>query len=468
MHNLFIEQSWSKLFKLLTKESKMKALLPILTFLWPVLTYAQFSVGERTITFNDPSRNNRAIECEIYYPAASAGTNVPLASGSFPVIVFGHGFTMQPTAYPNWKDEFVPEGYIMVFPSTETGFSPSHEAFGLDLKFMAIEMQNAGSDNSSPFYQHVFNRTAIMGHSMGGGASLLAASNFSGVDCIVGLAPAETNPSAVSAAANALAPTLILSGESDGVTPPAEHHIPIYDGAGSGCKYFVSITDGSHCRFASNPGLCTFGEIIPGTLSAGDQQAVSYAVCRPWFEYFLKEDCSAWDDFQTALNTESNLGTINSICLNDAPVITDNGSSLESNQQSNYQWYLNGTEIPNATQQTFNYTQSGIYQVGTVVLGNCPTLSNEINVQITGIEEYEIEVKSDNAFVTLTPNLILRNSSITWLDVSGRILEVIEIGRIRANQPITINRPSKNGVHLLRLTSENYQQTWQFVTVSGN
>lgn len=439
----------------------MKRFLYLLVFLLPLSAFSQFNIGHRTITYNDPARSNRAIECEIYYPGVSAGDNVDVASGEFPVIVFGHGFTMQPTAYPNWKDEFVPEGYIMVFPGTETGFSPSHEAFGLDLRFIATEMQAAGADNASPFYQHVFDRTAIMGHSMGGGSSYLAASGFAGVDCVIGLAPAETNPSAITAAANVSAPSLILSGASDGVTPPNDHHIPIHNGVGSNCKYFVSIANGSHCRFASNPGFCTLGEIIPGTLPAADQQAVSYAVCRPWFEYFLKDECDSWDDFETALATEDDLGAVNSECENDAPVIADNGGTLESDLQPNYQWYLNGSPIPSEDQQTHTYSQSGTYQVGTTNLGNCPTLSNEVVVQLTGIVDNEVKLNFTTNFIEIHSKIDLRKIQLDWIDTSGRIVEEFTLKSLASNGRIVLERPSYQGLKLLRLRSDKVSKVWK-------
>ncbi|MFM1875089.1 MAG: hypothetical protein RL266_826 [Bacteroidota bacterium] len=440
----------------------MKASLISIAFSLVSLTVsAQFQIGHRTITYNDPARSNRAVACEVYYPGVSAGDNVAVASGEFPIIVFGHGFTMQPTAYPNWKNEFVPEGYIMLFVSTETGFSPVHQEFGLDIRFLATKLQSEGQNNASPFYQHVSNRTAFIGHSMGGGSSFLAASGFSGVDCVVGLAPAETNPSAVSAAANVSAPTLILSGSSDGVTPPADHHIPIYNGVGSNCKYFVSIQNGSHCRFASSPGLCTLGEIIPGSLSAADQQAVSYAVCHPWFRYFLKDDCSAWNDFETALATESDLGTINSICANNAPIISENAGTLESDQQANYQWYLNGVEIPNADQQNYIYSQSGTYQVGTVNLGSCPTLSNEIVVQITGIVEPEISIQQLGDNIRLETRDELQDVIFEWFELSGRLLETNSVASIPSRSSINLPKPSFEGVKLLRLRSEQVSKVWR-------
>lgn len=431
----------------------MKHLLLALLFL-STSVQAQFQVGERTITYNDPVRSNRAIECEVYYPAASAGSNVAIAIGEFPIIVFGHGFAMQVGAYPNFWNEYVPQGYIMVFPTTEGSFlSPNHGAFGADLQFLVNEMQAEGQNAGSPFYQAVANRSAIMGHSMGGGATFLGASNFSGVDCIVGLAPAETNPSAVSAAASITAPTLVFSGASDGVTPPADHHIPIYDATGADCKYFVSIENGSHCHFASNTVTCTLGEIIPGSLGAEAQRQATYAVLTPWFDYFLKDDCDAWDDFQTALSTETDLGTINSSCANDAPVIVENGGTIESNMQGNYQWYLDGSPLNGETQQTLDYMQSGTYQVSTINLGNCEVFSNEVVVQITDVAEIVITLNNNSLDqVQLLSRSVLTKPEAVWFDVSGRVLQT---DMLQSTGFIyTIQKPQITGIKLLQIRSE--------------
>ncbi len=60
---------------------------------------AQYQVGHLQQTFVDSSRGNRNITTEIYYPAATAGNNVPVAAGQFPVLVFGHGFVMTWSAF---------------------------------------------------------------------------------------------------------------------------------------------------------------------------------------------------------------------------------------------------------------------------------------------------------------------------------------------------------------------------------
>jgi predicted dienelactone hydrolase len=225
----------------------------------PFGTIAQFQIGHTSITFQDPSRGNRSIPTEIYYPSSISGDNVPVINGEHPVIVFGHGFVMAWDAYQNLWEEIVPKGYIMVFPKTEGSFvGTNHQAFGWDLQFLVTKMQMENQTNSSIFYLKVAKETALMGHSMGGGAAFLAAdslcrNNNPNLKGIIGLAPAESSTNGVSSiksAKNINIPALVLSGSKDGVTPPNVHHIPMYDSLSSTCKTFISILGGAHCYFA--------------------------------------------------------------------------------------------------------------------------------------------------------------------------------------------------------------------------
>jgi hypothetical protein len=278
--------------------------LLILLFSMTVLhTSAQFSIGHLSHTFIDPNRNNRQILCEIYYPALTNGESTTAADGVFPVIVFGHGFVMGYDAYENLWNDFVPEGYIMAFATTEGGLAPSHQNFGLDLRFISENMNFLNTLEASALYNHIAPERAIAGHSMGGGATWLAASGSSSVNCIVGLAPAETNPSAVSAGASVTVPALVLSGSADAVTPPAQHHTPIYEGTASNCKSFVNIIEGSHCYFANSGSLCDFGEFNPGDMLRETQQAITYSYMMPFFEYYLKGLEAAFEEFITVINS---------------------------------------------------------------------------------------------------------------------------------------------------------------------
>jgi dienelactone hydrolase len=250
---------------------------------------AQFEVGHLSATYIDPTRSDRSIACEVYYPSTSAGDAVPVAEGTFPFIAFGHGFVMDYTAYQNITDALVASGYVMIYVETEGGFAPSHADFGLDLAYVADHFFEENATAGSLFQSHLIDRCAIMGHSMGGGATWLAANTSESVDCIAGLAPAETNPSAIAAASNVNVPALVLSGSSDAVTPPADHHIPIYEGTASECKIFVDILNGSHCGYADSGSLCDFGEFGFNGLSRAEQQVITHDLLQAFFDFHLKD-----------------------------------------------------------------------------------------------------------------------------------------------------------------------------------
>lgn len=275
-----------------------------------VTVIAQFSVGHTTITFNDPDRTGgfgsgggpgRQIQTEIYYPAASATENVDAALGNFPVIVIGHGFLMTWDSYDNYWDLLVPMGYIVALPRTEGNFAPSHNDFGLDIALVADRLRALDEDPESLFFDRVAPQVAVGGHSMGGGASVIAAANGS-VTTYFGLASAETNPSAVAAAASVEVPALMFAGSSDDVTPPSEHQTPIYNAFTSDCKAYVNLTGGGHCFFANPSGTCDLGEAFSSgniTLSREEQLNITYAYLVPWFDFWLKGNEAAWTTFAT-------------------------------------------------------------------------------------------------------------------------------------------------------------------------
>ncbi len=270
--------------------------------------YAQ-QVGHATITFVDPLRNNRQIVTEVYYPATAAGNNTPIAPGAFPLISFGHGFVMAWSAYQNFWDMLVLEDYIVVFPTTESGISPNHTEFGKDLKFLISEIQMNGA-GAAFTASSVGNTSAIMGHSMGGGSSFLAAENNSTITTMVTFAAANTNPSSITAAQQVSVPTLLFSGVNDCVTPPAQHQDIMYDSTTAAYKTQINITGGGHCYFANSNFSCTFGEstCTPSpSIVREEQQDVTSDLLKLWLGYFLKNDCQDAQAFQDSLLTSTRI-----------------------------------------------------------------------------------------------------------------------------------------------------------------
>lgn len=277
-------------------------------------SYAQpFQIGHTTINFIDSSRSNRTIAAEIYYPSDIAGDNVALTTSTtvpFPVLCFGHGFVMTWDAYQNFWSFLVPKGYIMIFPKTEGSLSPSHLDFGKDLSFLINQMNALGNNSSSIFYNRISNMNAVMGHSMGGGASFLAAQLNSNIKTLVNFAPAETNPSAITAAASITIPSLIFAGVNDCVTPPNTNQTPMYNGLISTCKTMISIIGGSHCQMANSNALCSFGESTcspTATITRSVQHAKIFSYLLPWLDYQLKGNCIQGNLFDSQIVADNSI-----------------------------------------------------------------------------------------------------------------------------------------------------------------
>lgn len=254
-----------------------------------------FAIGDRSLTFYDVERD-RDIACEVHYPALVAGNDTPVEDGQFPVIVIGHGFVMGTDAYTYLWQHYAPLGYIVALPSTEAGFAPDHEAFGLDIAFVASDLVAANDVPSSPFYQHVLPKAALMGHSMGGGAAFLGAAGNADIATLVTLAPAETDPSAVAAAPSVLVPTLVFSASEDCVTPIADHQGPMYEALTAPCKAFVNITGGGHCYFGDDSFTCSFGELTCGpdlTITREEQHAVVTDMTDLWLRLHVRDEAEA-------------------------------------------------------------------------------------------------------------------------------------------------------------------------------
>jgi dienelactone hydrolase len=294
----------------------MRLVLSLIGLLFSLFTAGQpFPVGKRTITFVDGGRSGRNISTELYYPGAMAGNNAPLAAGTekYPVVVFGHGFLMSPAAYGWLADSLVKYGFIVAFPSTESGVSPSHEQFGRDLGFLAQRIPSLNDSTDHFLYGRVANKSAIGGHSMGGGASFLAMNYNTQVQAVFNFAAAETNPSAKAAASTIQKPTLIFSGTQDCIVAPAEQQI-MYNNVPYSCKTYVNITGGLHCHFGNNDATCVFGQVTSGCNASSISASVLFskviALLRPFLLHYLKADCVAANTFESSLATVSGINVL--------------------------------------------------------------------------------------------------------------------------------------------------------------
>lgn len=275
-----------------------------------------YQKGYRSVTYNDPSRSGRAIATDLYYPANTAGTNVPLASGTnrFPVVVFGHGFSLPASAYVKLADSLTRYGYVAAFPNTETGLSPSHDNFGKDLSFLCTAIITSDADPTSFLYQRLVAKAALGGHSMGGGCSFLAAATGnSNIYALFNMAAAETTPSAIAAAGLISIPTLQFSGSNDCIVPPATQQ-SMYNNLQSGCKSQVTITGATHCQIADNNFTCSFGQVSSGCnsspITVGTVYSKTTELLIPFLDYTLNAVCTSGIDFVNRLSSISGVTSV--------------------------------------------------------------------------------------------------------------------------------------------------------------
>ena len=285
----------------------MKLLFSIITAVIFFSASAQpYQTGRRSVAFIDTSRNSRSITTELFYPAATAGNNVPVVNGSekFPVVVFGHGFVIAYSSY-NWlADSLVKNGYIVAMPTTEGSFSPAHEQFGKDIAFLSSYVISLNDSSNSFLFGRIKNRSAVGGHSMGGGASFLSTQYNNSINAIFNFAAAETNPSAKEAALQTAIPALIFAGSSDCIVPDTNQQ-RMYSNVSYSCKTFVNITDALHCHFANNNGTCATGQILSGCNSSSITAAIvlkkTTSLLIPFLDYYLKDSCGSKIIFENRL-----------------------------------------------------------------------------------------------------------------------------------------------------------------------
>jgi predicted dienelactone hydrolase len=364
--------------------------ISVLLFL-TLRTLAQpFSVGSTTITFTDPSRSNRAIETDIYYPANAAGSNVSVANGQFPVIAFGHGFVMNVSAYQNIWSALVPQGYIVALPKTEGSILPNHTNFGRDLAFVISALQQAGTTSGNLFNGRISATSAVMGHSMGGGAAMLSVQYNPSITAVAGLAPAETNPSASGAAQQVNLPALVLAGGNDCVTPAAQHSRLIYDNINSDCKWYLSINGGSHCQFANQNFNCSFGESTcspPPAISRSLQQAIANEFLLPWLNFELKGNCNPWINKQSTINGDSRLTAVSS-CKIASLCPAPSGRNVSNIKSNSVQFNWSGSDCGNSYEVRYRKTGT------TTWVRKSSTGTNRVVYSLTPGTTYEWQVRS--------------------------------------------------------------------------
>lgn len=249
-----------------------------------------FRAGWQTVTVTRPNGTN--FTARPHYPATASGQNAPFdpSGGPYPAVTFGHGFVQPVTQYQSTMAHLATRGYLVIASESEGGLFPSHANFAADLRHCLTWLEQRNADSGSFLFGRVrTDRFGASGHSMGGGASILATAADPRIKALANLAAAETNPSAIAAMPNVAVPFSLISGSQDSIVPPGTNGQRMYD-AGGTPKTLPNITGGFHCGFVD---ASSFG-CDSGGVTRTVQLAETRRQLTAFFDLYLRDDEANW------------------------------------------------------------------------------------------------------------------------------------------------------------------------------
>lgn len=251
-----------------------RALLAVLSCVAPAVAADLSLAGPFTASRRDVTvvrGTGTSFAATVHYPATSAavGAVFDASAGACPVIAFGHGYLCAVTLYQSTASHLASWGFVVILPQTQGGLFPSHSALAADMVASIDWLATQSGTSGSPWFGAIDGaRRGVMGHSMGGGCSLLAAASDPRIVAAVPMAAAETNPSSTQSCLNVHAATRIIVGSQDAIVPPSVND-PMFANL-SGDAQLVSITGGFHCGFTDS----TIVACDTGSITRAQQLAI--------------------------------------------------------------------------------------------------------------------------------------------------------------------------------------------------
>jgi dienelactone hydrolase len=188
----------------------------------------------------------------------------PRSGLGLPAVAFGHGWLQPPSRYLGLFRHLASWGFVVASPGTHQGPLASHRLFAADLRTALDVCTGVRLGDGSISVDAT--RLGMAGHSMGGGAAVLAAAEDTRVRAVATLAASQTKPFATDAASRCAMPSLHLAGAQDVVAPPVGHaRLIAANWAGEAQLRLLPKVD--HMGFAE--GRHWSGLLIPGSSSHG-------------------------------------------------------------------------------------------------------------------------------------------------------------------------------------------------------
>jgi dienelactone hydrolase len=239
---------------------------------------------------------NQVMRMDVEVPRSHGGEGsfgarifVPMPSGMTaeapsPVVAFGHGYLADVGWYESTLAHLASWGIVVIAPRSAGELFPDHAAFADDL-LSALDwvVAEAGRPGSGwPGGPVDPKALGLSGHSMGGGAALLAAARDPSIRAVATLAAAEGDPSAIAAAAQIAAPVLFIAAGDDAITPVDKHQRPMFEAKATGPAELRTIAGASHCGFLDRETLLLGLVCDEASIGAEEQRRLTREILAGW------------------------------------------------------------------------------------------------------------------------------------------------------------------------------------------
>lgn len=236
------------------------------------------AITQRTVSVALSGQN---VSVDLYFPTASSNN---------PAVVIGHGFARNKGRFRAWGQVLAGEGYVVAVPTLPGGFSPNFNTNAAILNGLMTWLINQSSASSGELRGKVnASRIALMGHSAGGLASLLAASTNRQLAAVIGLDLTDRDNISVEAARKATAPLLMIR-SSPASCNSNGNGVAVYE-ASTAPKMILRVVGANHCDPESpSDFLCALG---CGGGWNRDRHQVYQDYARAMLDWRLKGDVTA-------------------------------------------------------------------------------------------------------------------------------------------------------------------------------
>ena len=258
-----------------------------------------FAVGRATFVVVDPSRNDRTLTVDAWYPVdaddavgvppsvydliftglpSEVALDEPLVSVAepFPLVVFSHGNNGIRFQSFFLTEILASHGFVVVAPDHAGNTAvdlifpgPPFEARDrpLDISLVITRMLEKNADPDDPFFGTLDGiRIGVMGHSFGGFTTLAMASGFQDVPpdlrvrALVPIAPAVGGLSDEQLA-NIERPEIVIGGTADVTVPIDPSSVRAFELPNARPRYRIDVENAGHNSFTN---ICDFFEVLLG------------------------------------------------------------------------------------------------------------------------------------------------------------------------------------------------------------